>query len=298
MVRRAIESPPDKKRQERLVLLEKSDLLTAFAAGDETRMRVRQFGAVNWLGLWTLYLREVRRFLKVAMQTVIAPVVTTLLFLAIFLLAFAGQRGAVAGVPFVQFLAPGLIMMAMIQNAFANTTSSLMIAKIQGSMSDLLMPPLSPAELVWGFALGGVTRGLICGVTVAIAMIITVHASIADWRLVLFHGVAASLLLSVLGILAALWAEKYDHIAAVTNFLVMPLSFLSGTFYSIDRLPAALRFVADFNPFFYMIDGFRAGFIAHADGSLAIGIVMMIAINGILLALAHILFARGYKLKA
>jgi len=279
------------------LLLERSDLLGAFAEGDERPRRVRQFGAVNWLGLWTLYLREVRRFLKVSMQTVIAPVVTTLLFLAIFLLAFAGQRGAVHGVPFAQFLAPGLVMMAIIQNAFANTTSSLMIAKIQGSMSDLLMPPLSPAELVWGFALGGVTRGLMCGAAVAIAMILAVHVSIADWRLVLFHAVAASLLLSVLGILAALWAEKYDHIAAVTNFLVMPLSFLSGTFYSIDRLPASLRFVADFNPFFYMIDGLRAGFIAHADGSLAIGIAMMIAINGILLALAHVLFARGYKLK-
>jgi len=279
------------------VLLERSDLLGAFAAGDETALRVRRFGAVNWLGLWTLYLREVRRFLKVAMQTVIAPVVTTLLFLAIFLLAFAGQRGAVDGVPFAQFLAPGLIMMAMIQNAFANTTSSLMIAKIQGSMSDLLMPPLSPAELVWGFALGGVTRGLICGVAVAIAMIVAVHVHIFDWRLVLFHAVAASLLLSVLGILAALWAEKYDHIAAVTNFLVMPLSFLSGTFYSIARLPRSLRFVADFNPFFYMIDGFRAGFIGHADGSIAIGIGIMVAINVGLLALAHVLFARGYKLK-
>lgn len=279
------------------MLLEKSDLLAA-AARAESNLRVRQFGAVNWLGLWTLYLREVRRFLKVSMQTVIAPVVTTLLFLAIFLLAFASQRGAVNGVPFAQFLAPGLIMMAMIQNAFANTTSSLMIAKIQGSISDLLMPPLSPAELVWGFALGGVTRGVICGIAVGVAMVLVVHVGIANWWLVLFHAVAASLLLSLLGILAALWAEKFDHIAAVTNFIVMPLSFLSGTFYSIDRLPSAFRFVADFNPFFYMIDGFRAGFIGHADASIAIGVVVMIAINVILLVLTHILFARGYKLKA
>jgi len=272
--------------------------MLARAAREEGTLRVRQFGAVNWLGLWTLYLREVRRFLKVIMQTVIAPVVTTLLFLAIFLLAFAGQRGAIDGVPFAEFLAPGLIMMAIIQNAFANTTSSLMIAKIQGSISDILMPPLSPAELVWGFALGGVTRGLLVGLSVGVAMVLVVHVGIASWGLVIFHAVAASLLLSVLGILAALWAEKFDHIAAVTNFLVMPLSFLSGTFYSIDRLPAPFRVAAGLNPFFYMIDGFRAGFIGHADGSIPIGIAVMVGINVVLLALTHYLFARGYKLKA
>ena len=279
------------------LLIDKSDRL-ADAARVESTPHVRQFGAVNWLGLWTLYLREVRRFLKVSMQTVIAPVVTTLLFLAIFLLAFASQRGAVNGIPFAQFLAPGLIMMAMIQNAFANTTSSLMIAKMQGSISDILMPPLSPAELVWGFALGGVTRGLICGAAVGATMILVVHVGVADWRLVLFHAVAASLLMSLLGILAALWAEKFDHIAAVTNFIVMPLSFLSGTFYSIDRLPAMFRVIADFNPFFYMIDGFRAGFIGHADASVAVGVAVMVGINVVLLVLTHILFARGYKLKA
>jgi ABC-2 type transport system permease protein len=279
------------------LLIDKSNRL-ADAAREESGLRVRQFGAVNWLGLWTLYFREVHRFLKVSMQTIIAPVVTTLLFLAIFLLAFASQRGDVDGVPFAQFLAPGLIMMAMIQNAFANTTSSLMIAKIQGSISDILMPPLAPAELVWGFALGGVTRGLMVGAAVGATMILVVHVSVSNWGLVLFHAVAASLLLSVLGILAALWAEKFDHIAAVTNFLVMPLSFLSGTFYSIDRLPEAFHFVANFNPFFYMIDGFRAGFIGHADGSLTLGIAVMVGINVVLLALTHILFARGYKLKA
>jgi ABC-2 type transport system permease protein len=225
-------------------------------------------------------------------------VVTTLLFLAIFLLAFASQRGAIDGVPFAQFLAPGLIMMAMIQNAFANTTSSLMIGKMQGNISDILMPPLSPAELVWAFAMGGVTRGLLVGVAVGATMVLVVHVAIASWGLVIFYAIAASLLLSVLGILAALWADKFDHIAAVTNFLVMPLSFLSGTFYSINRLPTPFRFVADFNPFFYMIDGFRAGFIGHADGSIPIGIAVMVVINLALLALTHYLFARGYKLKA
>ena len=263
-----------------------------------TAPRVRQFGAVNWLGLWTLYEREVRRFLKVGMQTIAAPVVTTLLFLAIFLLALSGQQRSVAGVPFLAFLSPGLIMMAMVQNAFANTTSSLMIAKFQGNIVDMLMPPLSPLELTLGLAMGGVTRGVVVGLVVAAAMAFAVPLSIAAPGLVLFHAVAATLLMSVLGVIAAVWADKFDHIAAVTNFIVTPLSFLSGTFYSIERLPEAWRFVAFCDPFFYMTDGFRAGFIGHADGSVAAGIIVMTALDLALLALCHRMFASGWKLKA
>ena len=259
---------------------------------------LRRFGAVNWLGFWTLYLREVRRFLKVGMQTVAAPVVTTLLFLAIFLLALGGQQRHIGDIPYVEFLAPGLIMMAMAQNAFANTSSSLMIAKVQGNIVDVLMPPLSPAELTWGFALGGVTRGLLVGVVVAAAMALFVPLRLHDPALVLFHALAASLLLSLLGLLGGIWADKFDHIAAVTNFVVTPLSFLSGTFYSIERLPEPWHFVALWNPFFYMIDGFRYGFIGRADAPVWIGVAVMLAINAGLVALCHSLFARGYKLKA
>ncbi|HXQ51341.1 MAG TPA: ABC transporter permease [Stellaceae bacterium] len=260
--------------------------------------RVRRFGAVNWLGLWTLYLREVHRFLKVAMQTIAAPVVTTLLFLAIFLLALGGQQRIIAGAPFLEFLAPGLIMMAMVQNAFANTTSSLMIAKFQGNIVDLLMPPLSPLELTLGLALGGVTRGLVVGIVVAGAMALVVPMHIASPALAIFHAVAASLMLSVLGIIGAIWADKFDHIAAVTNFIVTPLSFLSGTFYSIERLPKLWQDVALCNPFFYMIDGFRAAFIGHADGSIALGIAVMTLLDLALLWASHRMIACGYKLKA
>jgi ABC-2 type transport system permease protein len=265
---------------------------------EEGAPRPRHIGAVNWLGLWTLYAREVRRFIKVGMQTVVAPVVTTLLFLAIFLLALSGQQRVVDGVPYLEFLAPGLVMMAMAQNAFANTSSSLMIAKVQGNIVDVLMPPLSPGELTWGFALGGVTRGLVVGavVTVAMAAFVTVH--IYSLPLVLFHAVAASLLLSVLGLIGGIWADKFDHIAAVTNFVVTPLAFLSGTFYSIDSLPEKFRAAALCNPFFYMIDGFRYGFTGHADGSLALGIAVMVTINAGLLWLCHAMLASGYKLKA
>lgn len=260
--------------------------------------RVRHIGAVNWRGLWTLYVREVQRFLKVGMQTIAAPVVTTLLFLAIFLLAMGGQQRTIHGIPFLAFLAPGLIMMAMVQNAFANTTSSLMIAKFQGNIVDLLMPPLSPLELTLGLSLGGVTRGLVVGAVVAAAMAVVVPIHIAYPALMLFHAFAASLLLSVLGVIAAIWADKFDHIAAVTNFIVTPLSFLSGTFYSIELLPHAWQMVALVNPFFYMIDGFRYAFIGRADGSIAVGIAVMTVLDVGLLALCHVLIARGWKLKA
>src|SRR5579864_7821387 len=170
----------------------------------ELAPHVRKFGAVNWLGFWTLYVREVRRFLKVSMQTVGAPVVTTLLFLAVMLLALGGQQRHVGEIPYVEFLAPGLIMMAMAQNAFANTSSSLMIAKLQGNIVDVLMPPLSPAELTWGFALGGVTRGLFVGIFVAAAMMIFVPLDFRQPAFILFHAVFASLLLSLLGIVGAI----------------------------------------------------------------------------------------------
>jgi ABC-2 type transport system permease protein len=259
---------------------------------------VRRFGAVNWQGLWTLYVREVHRFLKVSMQTVFAPVVTTLIFLMIFLLAMSGQGREIGGVPFLQFLAPGLVMMAMTQNAFANTTSSIMIAKMQGNIIDLLMPPLTAMELTLGLALGGLTRGLMVGVVVTTAMAIFVPIHFPSLAAALFFASAASLLLSVLGIIGGVWADKFDHLAAVTNFIVTPLAFLSGTFYSIEQLPPLWHTIALCNPFFYMIDGFRYGFTGHAEAPILVGIAVLVAINAALIALSYLMIARGYKLKA
>jgi len=257
----------------------------------------RRYGAVNWLGLWTLYVKEVRRFWNVATQTVAAPIITTLLFLAVFSLALGGGSQAVAGVPYNEFLAPGLIVMAMTQNSFANTSSSLVIAKVQGNIVDLLMPPLSPAEQTAGLALGGLTRGLVVGTAVGIGMLPFVPIAVHHWGFVLFHALGASLMLSLLGVLGGLWSEKFDHLAAVTNFVITPLAFLSGTFYSTQRLPEPWLSVAHMNPFFYMIDGFRYGFTGHADGSLGVGIAVMIGANAALAFLAHRLFRAGYKLK-
>jgi len=259
---------------------------------------IRRFGAVNWLGFWTLYQKEVRRFLKVYSTTLLAPMVTTLLYLSVFLLALGGAGRLVGGVPYGTFLAPGLMMMAMTQNAFANTSSSIVIAKVQGNIVDLLMPPLSSAEVVLAMALGGATRGIVVGCAVSVALMPFVHLPLQSLAQVVFFGVSGSLMLSLLGIIGGLWSEKFDHIAAVTNFVITPAAFLSGTFYSVEALPARWRFVAHLDPFFYMIDGFRSGFIGHADADRALGMAVMIGLDLALLALAYVLFARGYKLKA
>jgi ABC-2 type transport system permease protein len=257
----------------------------------------RIMGPVNWLGLWTLYMKEVRRFLNVFTQTLLAPMVTTLLFLAIFTLALGRAVQQVGGVSFAEFLAPGLIMMAMVQNSFANTSSSITIAKVQGNIVDVLMPPLSPVELTLGIAGGGVTRGLLVGLVVGLAMSLFVPVGLAHPLFVLYHAVAASLMLALLGMIGGIWAEKFDHIAAVTNFVITPFSFLSGTFYSIERLPGVWHDLALWNPFFYMIDGFRYGFIGHADGAPVVGLLVLFGVNLALWLVAHRMLATGYRLK-
>lgn len=258
----------------------------------------RRYGQINWIGLGTLYRKEVRRFWTVGTQTILAPMVTGLLFLAIFVLALGRDAGTLGGVSYMEFLAPGLIMMAMTQNAFANTSSSLLIAKVQGNIVDLLMPPLSPLELTLGVALGGLTRGLAVGIATAIAIWFFVPLGAAHPFFLVFHAIMASLMLAQLGVIAGILCDKFDHMAAVTNFVVTPLAFLSGTFYSTERLPEFGQVVAHLNPFFYMIDGFRYGMIGHADGSLLLGLVVLCVVNFALLAVNYRAFRQGWRLKA
>jgi ABC-2 type transport system permease protein len=258
----------------------------------------RAVGSVNWVGLWTLYAREVWRFIKVYQQTIAAPVVTTLLYYAVFSLALGAGGRSVGSVPYLQFLAPGLIMMAMAQNSFANTSSSVVISKVQGNIVDILMPPLAPLELAFAFVMGGVTRGLCVGLATGLVMWLFVPVQIAHPGFVLFHGMMACMLLSLVGLIGGIWSEKFDHIAAVTNFVVTPLSFLSGTFYSVESLPPVFWWIAHFDPFFYMIDGFRYGFIGRSDGTLGVGVAVMLGINAFLWWLAWRLLKTGYKLKA
>jgi ABC-2 type transport system permease protein len=256
------------------------------------------FGDYNLVGVWTLYRKEVQRFLKVVGQTVLAPIITTLVFLAVFALALGRAGREIEGLPFLEFLAPGLVMMAIVQNSFANTSSSLMIAKIQGNIVDYLMPPLSSGELLFGLAMGGVTRGFLVGCVVFVAMAPFVHLTMAHPVAILYFVISASLLLSLLGVLAALWAEKFDQMAMITNFVITPLSFLSGTFYSINALPGVFHLVALGNPFFYMIDGLRFGVTGHSDGNVWVGAVVLLIVNLALWRLALHLFRIGYRLKA
>lgn len=258
---------------------------------------VRRFGAVNWLGTWTLYAKEVRRFTKIMTQTIFAPMITTLLYLAVFALSVGKLRPAIHDVPFIVFLAPGLIMMTMIQNAFANTSSALLIAKVQGNVVDYLMPPLSPGELNFGIASAGVTRGVIVGAATAISMIPFVMVSVVHLWAVIFFAIGASLMLSLLGIIAGIWSEKFDHLQAVSNFILLPLTFLSGTFYSVTQLPPIFQQITHWNPVFYLIDGFRYGFTGHADSSILIGVVMTIGVNAVLWFMSDRMFRKGYRLK-
>jgi len=259
---------------------------------------VRSFGKINWRGFWTLYLAEVKRFYKMRTQALIAPIITTLLFFFIFTLALDGTKEILGDLSFSVFLAPGLIMMSILQSSFANTSSSILVSKVQGNIVDTLMSPLSSIELTAAYVAGGVTRGLLVGFlsTMTISIFVSIH--IQHFSIILFYALGASMMLSLLGLIGGIWAKKFDHIAAMTNFIVVPLSFLSGTFYSIDLLPKAWENLVWLNPFFYVIDGFRYGFINRMDGDLWLGILIIVIINSILFTVACKIFAIGYKLKS
>jgi ABC-2 type transport system permease protein len=258
-----------------------------------------QIGRVNWIGLWTLYMREVQRFAKVGMQTVIAPVITSMLFLMVFAVA-VGERAQLAGdTDFIAFLVPGLAMMTVLQNAFANTSSSFVVSKVQGNIVDLLMPPIGPGELLVGMAAGGMTRGIAVGLVAALVLGVFGGLSMPAAPLTaLAFLILGSLALSFAGILAGIWANKFDEMSAITNFLIQPLAFLSGTFYSVDRLPSPFDTIATLNPFFYAIDGFRYGLLGIADRPVVTGIICLVLLNGVLGWLCYVVLKSGYRLKS
>lgn len=264
-----------------------------------------QITGFNRIGLWSLYMKEVRRFLKVQTQTVWAPAVTTLLFLVIFTVAMGRGGREVLGVSFATFVAPGLIMMGMMQNAFANSSFSLLTGKLQGTIIDLLMPPLTNAELMIGIVGAAMTRAVMVGGAVALAMALWPGVDMMmahPWAIVWF-GLMGALMLSIMGLLTSLWADKFDHAAAVTNFIVAPLSLLSGTFYVIHNLSPAFQAISRANPFFYMISGFRFGFIGQSDiGNTneaviasAIGVGLLNLVLGVV---TYRLLRSGWKIKS
>ncbi len=256
--------------------------------------------SVNWGGLQALYVKEVRRFFKVQLQTIWAPALTTMLYLVIFTVALGGVKREVLGAPFADFLAPGLIIMGMMQNSFANSSFSLLVGKIQGTIVDYLMPPLSTAEVLFGLAGAAVTRAVFVGFAIWLAMLLWpgVHVSPKHiWAIFLF-GLLGSSMLAFMGVLTSIWAEKFDHAAAVTNFVVAPLALLSGTFYSVDKLAPTFAAISHANPFHYAISGFRYGFIGQADIPLGFGVGLLLAINAALALICYSLLKSGWKIKS
>ena len=258
----------------------------------------RQMKGMNVIGVKTFIHKETSRFLNVYMQTLIAPLVTLFLFFTVFALSLGGNDRQILGVPYIQFLAPGLLMMTMIQNAFSNSSSSITIAKVQGNIVDVLMPPLSSAEILAGYAIGSLIRGLLIGAIGIVAFFAVLHVRIDNFALVVIFAVLGNLMLGLIGVIGGLWSEKFDHLAAVTNFIITPMTFLSGTFYAYDALPEFWQKVALWNPFFYMIDGFRAGFIGIPEASLTHGMIMLSVINVVLVFLAWRMLETGYKIKS
>jgi ABC-2 type transport system permease protein len=255
---------------------------------------------LNTEGLKTLYLKEVRRFFKVQLQTIWAPAVTTLMFLVIFAVALGRGDILILGVPYADFLGPGLIVMGMIQNAFANSSSSILVAKVQGSIIDVLMPPLSAGELMLAWVGGAVTRAWLVGLAVWAVMAVApgVHVTVKDPLLVLYFGTMGAILLALLGVLTGVWADKFDHAAAATNFVIQPLTLLSGTFYAVERLGPTVAGIAHANPFFHVIDGFRAGFIGVSDGPLGQSALLLALVNIALWFLCYRVVKSGWKLRA
>ena len=258
----------------------------------------RKFGLINWVGVWTLYKKEVLRFLIVWIQTIFSPLISSLLFLLVLSLAIGLERGDFLGVTFINFLAPGLIAMQVIQQSFSHSSSSFMIGKIQGNIVDLLYAPLSSTEITLSISLAAATRSFTIAAISIITFYLIVDIQIKNFLLLFLFTFFTSFILGNIGIISGLWAEKFDHQATVTNFIIVPLSFLSGTFYSIERLPDFLQIISKVNPFFYMIDGFRYCFIGQADGSIKIGIIYMIVLSILSWLAAYILFKKGYKIQS
>ncbi len=252
----------------------------------------------NYLCVFTLFKKEVHRFLKVGIQTVIGPALISLLFLAVFSLALGRSVNQINNVNLSEFIAQGLIMMTMLQNSFANAASSIGQAKFQGNIVDILMAPLSNFELATGYILGAVARGLICGLVTFFGILFFVPLSVYSYSALFFYSLMGSMMMGSMGVMVGIWADKWDQQQGITNFIVLPLTFLSGTFYSISRLPEFWQNFALFNPFFYTIDGLRYAFIGQSDSELLSGAIILLILNVCLFFLCYLMFKEGYKLKS
>mgnify|MGYP001358826851 FL=1 len=258
----------------------------------------RRFGLINWIGFYSLYKKETLRFLIVFGQTVFGPVLTGILFLIVISIAWGEERGNVLGLPFIMFLAPGLISMQVIQQAFSHSSSSILMGKMMGNIIDLIGSPLSAAEVTLGIILASVTRSFIICIVSIICFNLIVEVNIVNYYYFLIYLLLSSFLMGSLGFIAGMWAEKFDNMATVTNFFIIPLSFLSGAFYSIDKLPEIIKVVSTYNPFFHMIDGLRFSMIGISDGPINFGLLYLLFFNLVLWLIAYYLYKKGYKIKS
>ena len=258
----------------------------------------RRFGIINWVGTYSLFKKEVLRFLTVSGQTLFGPILTSILFLTVISLAIGDQRADVLGVTYIKFLACGLIMMQVIQQSFAHSSSSLMMGKMMGTITDVVHSPLSSSEVVFAITFASAARGLLIALSSTLIFIFFIDLSIQNYLLWFVYLLLGGLVMGSLGIIVGLYADKFDQMSTVTNFIIVPLSFLSGTFYSIDKLPNFLKVLSNYNPFFHMIDGFRYSFIGQLDGSITFGIVMLTFLSLVITYLAYILVHKGYKIKS
>ncbi len=254
--------------------------------------------SINWFGAYTLFKKEVWRFAKVYHQTLLSPVVNILLFLAVFTLAVGDHVRNIGDVPFALFVSAGLIMMAAMQNAFANSSSSMVMGRVLGHYIDYIMPPLEAAELLLAYSLGALVRGIAVGVVSYVAVSFFVDISFAHPLWALFYMVFSCLFLAFLGVLCGIISETFDQMSAVTSYLITPLTFLSGTFYSTKALPEFWQNVAHYNPFFYMIDGFRYSVTGFSDGEVAFGASYILLVNFILGIILYVMLKTGYKIKS
>ena len=259
---------------------------------------VRRFGLVNWIGIYSLYVKEVSRFLIVWAQTLLSPLVSSLLFLSVLTLALGNDRGDVLGYSFISFLAPGLIVMSIVQQSFSHSVSSLMIGKIQGNIIDTLLAPLSATEVTLAIIFAAVTRGLVILIISIVVFSLIVEIHIYSIFYIFIGAFLGTFILGALGFITGLWAEKFDHTATITNFIITPLSFLSGVFYSIERLPNFFQSISKINPFFYIIDICRFGFLGTSDGSIGIGLVYLTILSIIVWLISYYLYKIGYKIKS
>jgi len=261
------------------------------------RFGERRFG-INWVGAYTLYLKETLRFLSVFGQTIVGPIITSILFLAVISLAIGEDRSNVLGVPFIEFLAPGLIAMQVVQQSFSHSSSSLLMGKIMGNIVDLIGAPLSAGEVTFAIIFASVTRALMISIISILVFSLMIEIEVKNYLIFFIYLLLSSFIMGAIGFIAGLWADKFDHMATATNFIIVPLSFLSGTFYSVERLPNFLKVLSHYNPFFHMIDGFRYSFINNMDGSLKFGLIYLSIISILSWLIAFQLYKKGYKIKS